>query len=125
MADRVVLGLPAGSEMAISGGVTPKNERNEQMTLQEARDLAIILLAVESAIVTLLLGVVAIMLWRLIRMIHQEIKPVLTSLRETASTVQGTTSFVSDVFVSPLIKTSSVLAGVGGALRHLIARKRT
>lgn len=93
------------------------------MTLQEARDLAIILLAVESIIITLLLGVLVVVLWRLINMIHQEIKPVLAYLRETASTIQGTTSFVSDAFVSPLIKTSSVLAGVGSALRYLIAKK--
>jgi hypothetical protein len=95
------------------------------MNLQEARDLAIVFLAIGAFVVTLLLAIVAGLLWRLIGLIRHEIKPVLVSLQDTASTVKGTTSFVSDSFVSPLIRLSSVFAGLGGTLRSLISQSRS
>jgi hypothetical protein len=91
------------------------------MDLQSARDLAIVLLALEALVVTLLLGFVAVLLWRLIRVLEREIRPVLSSLKQTANTVRGTTEFVSDSFVSPLIRVSSLFSGAGGALRALIS----
>ncbi len=89
------------------------------MNLQEARDLAIVFLAIEAFVVTLLLAVMGVLLARLINMLRHEIEPVLASLQETAHTVRGTTTFVSDSFVSPLIRLSSLFSGVGGTLRAL------
>jgi amino acid permease len=82
------------------------------MDLQSARDLAIVCLAVAAFLVTLL-----VLLWRLIRVLQREIRPVLTNLQQTANTVRGTTEFVSDSFVSPLIRLSSFFSGVGGTFK--------
>ena len=60
-----------------------------------------------------------VLLWRLLRVIQREITPVLTSLQQTANTVRGTTEFVSDSFVSPLIRFSSLLFGRGRDLESL------
>ena len=94
------------------------------MTVESARDVAIILVAVESLVVTLLLGVVVVLLWRLVNLIEREITPVLSSLQQTVHTVQGTTEFVSDSLVSPLIRISSIISGVGGAAKSLFSHSR-
>jgi hypothetical protein len=95
-----------------------------EMDLAQARDLAIVFLAIEALIVTLLLGVVAALLWRLVSMIQREIKPVLASMQQTANTVRGTTEFVSDNLVSPMIKVSSFASGVMGAIKAMMVQLR-
>jgi hypothetical protein len=90
------------------------------MDLPAARDLAIVFLAIAAFVVTVLLAVLVVLIWRLINLIRHEIEPVLFSLRDTANTVRGTTTFVSDSFVSPLIRMSSFFAGAGGAFRAFI-----
>jgi hypothetical protein len=87
------------------------------MDLQSARDLAIVFLAFVAIVMTLLMAAVVVLLWRLIRVIQREIRPVLTNLQQTANTVRGTTEFVSDSFVSPLIRFSSFFSGVGGTFK--------
>ena len=91
------------------------------MDLQSARDLAIVFVAVAAFVVTLLLAAVVVLLWRLLRVIQREITPVLVSLQQTVNTVRGTTEFVSDSFVSPLIRFSSIFSGVGGTMKALAA----
>ena len=94
------------------------------MTVEWARDVAIIFLAVEALVVTLLLGIVVVLLWRLVNLIQREITPVLSSLQQTVHTVRGTTEFVSNSFVSPLIRLSSFMSGVGGTARALFSHSR-
>ncbi|MBI2845835.1 MAG: hypothetical protein HYX86_04740 [Chloroflexi bacterium] len=89
------------------------------MSLATIRDLAIILLAVES----LLVGVVLILLvWQmasLSRMLRQEIKPILESVRETMGSVRGTTTLISETVVAPLARTAGVITALGVLLRLL------
>jgi len=98
--------------------------RGVDMDLAQARDLAIVFLAVVAVVVTVLLGVVVALLWRLFALIQREVKPVLSSLQQTANTVRGTTEFVSDSFVSPMIKLSSFAAGTMGALKAFLLQLR-
>jgi hypothetical protein len=67
------------------------------------RDIAIIVLAIESLIIGGLLVVLLLQIRGLTRMLQEEVQPILESTRETASTVRGTTVFVSNTFVKPLI----------------------
>ncbi len=83
------------------------------------RDIAIIMLALESVIVTLLLMGTLFFLWWIILILKDEIIPILESTGETVNRVRGTTAFVSDTVVSPLIKASSYVAGVRRALKVL------
>jgi hypothetical protein len=92
--------------------------------LNGLKNLAIVLLALESIVVTALLAVVVLLLARLVGMLQDEIAPVLKSVQQTASTVRGTTAFVSDTFVSPLIQMASVLSGLSGTIRAVFGSKR-
>ncbi len=86
------------------------------------RDIAIIILALE----TLVIGAILIVLiWdvrNLAKMLQNDIKPILQSADETARTVRGTATFVSDNFVTPLVRVSSFTSGVLEALRIIAGR---
>ena len=81
------------------------------------RDIAIIFVALEILIMNGLLVVLIWQLWRLIKMIGAEIRPVIKDGQETVGTVKGSAEFVSDSFISPLIAASSRLAGLRRSAR--------
>jgi len=81
-----------------------------------ARDVAIIVLAVESIIIGALLVFLIFQIEGLVRLLRHEIRPILDSVNETASTVRGTTAFVSDTVVSPVMR----MAGLVSALRRIM-----
>jgi hypothetical protein len=88
--------------------------------LTDIRDIAIILLAVESIVIGLLLIILILQIRSLAEFVQKELKPILDSAKETVSTVQGTTTFVSDSFVTPLIRASSFASGVSRVLKTLL-----
>jgi hypothetical protein len=87
------------------------------------RDLAIILLAVESLVIGVVLIILVWEIRNLAKLLREEIKPILDSADETARTVRGTTVFVSDTLVNPMVRASSFAAGVVQALRILARRQ--
>jgi hypothetical protein len=87
------------------------------------RDLAIIILAVESIVVGVVLIVLVFEVLSLIRQLRNDIKPILASADETMRTLRGTSNFVSDNLVTPVVRVSSFAAGVTQALRILTRRK--
>ena len=90
--------------------------------LASVRDLAIILLALESLVIGVVLVILILEIRNLAKLLREEIKPILDSADETARTVRGTTSFVSETFVKPMIRVSSFASGVMQALRILTRR---
>ncbi len=92
--------------------------------LASVRDIAIIALALETLIIGVFLAVLVWEVFRLIRMLRTEIKPILQSADETARTVRGTATFVSDNFVTPMVRVSSFASGVMEALRIIAGRRR-
>lgn len=88
------------------------------------RDVAIIVLALESIIIGLLLIVLIWQVRGLANLLQTEIKPILDSVNETARTVKGTTAFLSDNVASPLIRAASVAAGVNRAVRTFRERSQ-
>ncbi len=86
------------------------------------RDLAIILLALESLVIGVVLVILILEIRNLAKLLREEIKPILDSADETVRTVRGTTSFVSETFVNPMIRVSGFASGVMEALRILTRR---
>jgi membrane protein implicated in regulation of membrane protease activity len=76
------------------------------------RDIFIIFMALESIFMGLILVVLIIQLARLINLLQNEIKPILNSTNETVNTLRGTTAFLSDNLVEPVIKMNEYLAGI-------------
>lgn len=82
------------------------------MQIAAVRDVAIVVLALESIIIGVLL---AVLLWQvrgLTKLLQDEVKPILDDARETAGTVKGTTRLVSETIVAPAVQVGSLVAGV-------------
>jgi hypothetical protein len=83
------------------------------------RDIAVIILAFETLVVIFFLGVMTVLLIYVILTLEREIKPVLNATSETIYTVRGTTTFVSDTVVSPIMSVASVVGAVKGAAQAI------
>ena len=81
------------------------------------RDIFIIFMAIESLLLGLVLVILIAQLARLINLLQNEIKPILDSTNQTVSTLRGTTAFLSDNIVEPVMKMNEYFAGVQQALR--------
>ena len=76
------------------------------------RDIAIVFVAVETFVIGLVAIVLIFQIQMLIQVLRDEIQPLLQSVNDTASTVRGTTDFMSHNVVSPIIKLAGFTAGV-------------
>lgn len=70
------------------------------------RDIAIIVIAFQSIIIGVLLGVLIWQIWRLVKLVQTEIKPIIDDAQETVGTVRGTTTFLSHNLVEPVVQSN-------------------
>jgi hypothetical protein len=106
----LALAVVAGLVLAVFAMV-----RNPAKT-ETIRDIVIIFMAVEALIIGLVLSLLIVQIARLTDLLHNEIKPILDSTNETLSTLRGTTRFLSDNLVKPVVKVNSSMAAVRRAL---------
>jgi RsiW-degrading membrane proteinase PrsW (M82 family) len=92
--------------------------RNPTQT-QTIRDVVIVFMAGEALIIGLALVLLIVQLARLTALLQNEIRPILSSTQETLNTVRGTTAFLGNNLVDPVIKANSSLAAVRRALNLL------
>lgn len=74
------------------------------------RDIAIIIIAVQSIVIGVLIGVLIWQIWRLVKILQTEIKPIIDDTQATVNTVRGTATFVGDTVVEPVIRTNRSVA---------------
>jgi hypothetical protein len=88
------------------------------------RDVFIIVLAMEGMLMGIALIVLILQLAALVNVLQNEIKPIVDNANETVTTVRGTTQFVSQNVVEPVIKFGALTAGVGAVLREVLGIRR-
>lgn len=93
-------------------------------TTAQIRDIFLIFLAFESLIIGAALVVLVIQLASLINLLQNEVRPILEATSETVNTLRGTTEFLSENMVEPVIKLNSYLAGFQRTLELLGLKKR-
>jgi hypothetical protein len=71
------------------------------------RDIAIILIAVQTLVIGVLLAVLIWQIWRLVKIVQTEVRPIIEDTQATVSTVRGTAEFVSHNVVEPVIQTNT------------------
>jgi len=76
------------------------------------RDIFIIFMAFESLVIGAALVILVIQVASLINLLQNEVKPILDATNETVNTLRGTTTFLSENLVEPVIKLNSYLAGL-------------
>jgi len=89
------------------------------------RDVFIIFLAIQSLLVGLVMIILIIQLAQLINLLQNEVKPILDSTNETVSNLRGTTEFLSDNLVEPVMKANEYSASLRQLLLFLGLVRRT
>ena len=90
------------------------------MSLEELRDLIIVIWGILGIIVLAALLVVALVLGVAAKgligtvqsLIRDDVQPTLRSARQTVDSIRGTTSFVADTAVAPVIRVYGAVSGV-------------
>ncbi len=80
------------------------------------RDIFIIFMALEFLLIGIVMVILIIQLARLTLLLQNEIKPILDSTNETANTLRGTTVFLSEHLVEPVLKLNQYMAGLNKIL---------
>jgi predicted tellurium resistance membrane protein TerC len=88
------------------------------------RDVFIIFMALEFMVIGVALVVLIFQLAVLTNMLQHEIKPILDSANETINTVRGTTTFLSENLVEPVVKLNSYMAAIAQVVDSLGALGR-
>jgi hypothetical protein len=84
------------------------------------RDIALVFVAVETFLIGLAMILLIFQIQVLIQVLRDEIQPLLRSVNDTASTVRGTTEFVSHNVVSPVIRIAGFASGVRRVFRDVV-----
>ena len=87
------------------------------------RDIFIIFMALEFLLVGGVMVILIIQLARLTLLLQNEIKPILDSTNETANTLRGTTAFLSEHLVEPVLKLNQYMAGLNRILSFFKSEK--
>ena len=87
------------------------------------RDIFIIFMALEFLLIGGVMIILIIQLARLTLLLQNEIKPILESTNETANTLRGTTAFLSEHLVEPVLKLNQYLAGLNKILSFFKSAK--
>jgi hypothetical protein len=88
------------------------------------RDVFIIFMALEFMVIGVALVILIFQLAVLTNMLQHEIKPILDSTSETINTVRGTTTFISENLVEPIVKLNSYMAAIAQVVDSLGALGR-
>jgi hypothetical protein len=103
------------------------------VSLEELRDLIIVIwgiLGIVFLAVALVLGIVVVISARGLiatvqSLLRDDVQPALRSARQTVDSIRGTTSFVADTAVAPVIRVYGIVSGVRRFLSVLMGfRKR-
>jgi amino acid permease len=87
------------------------------------RDIFIIFMALESLVIGAALVILIVQIASLINLLNNEIKPILDATNETIATLRGTTQFLSENLVEPVMKLNSYLAGLQKMLEMIGMKK--
>ena len=104
-------------------------------SLENLRDLVIVVYGVMGILLVISLIVVAVGMWLAVRvltrtlneLLREQVRPTLDEVQATARNVRGTSEFIADSTVSPLIRAVAVVRGVRrglGRVTNVVRRRR-
>ena len=84
--------------------------RNPQLT-QLIRDLMIITLAIEALFIGIVVILATIQITKFIRLLQDDVKPILDQANETITTVRSIANIVNETLTGPIMKIGGTLSG--------------
>ena len=95
----------------------------EPATLATARDLALILLVVEAALLALPLFVICFFILRYLPRIKAPVRPTLRNVRDQTMQVERATKMIAGMAAQPLVWSLAAIAGLRRALSYVAKRR--
>jgi hypothetical protein len=80
--------------------------------LETIRDIAIIIIAILDIILLSLLALIAFFAFRIFMKVKHYVPDLLDTSKETLTTVKGTTDFVADRAITPIIRVTAIVTAV-------------
>jgi hypothetical protein len=87
------------------------------------RDIFVVFLALETLLVGIAVIILMVQVATLVNLLQNEVRPMLESTNETINTLRGTTEFLSENLVEPVIQLNEYLASLQRML-ELMGLKR-
>lgn len=97
---------------------------DDQSALERFRDIAVIFIVMLLLVVTILLAGITAGLFYLILQIKDRVIPAIEELTATLKRVKGTTDFVTEEAVKPIISVASSIAGVRAMAKTFVERPK-
>ncbi len=89
------------------------------------RDVFIIFMALETLLIGIALVILMVQLARLINLLQNEIRPIMETTQDTIGHLRGTTMFLSNNLVEPVVKMNEYLAGLSQLLQIIGLGKKS
>jgi hypothetical protein len=112
----VAIGLVVLAVILVASGFAVTAMLKSPQQTETIRDIVIVFMAAEALVIGLALVLLIVQIARLTALLQNEIRPILMSTQETLDMVRGTTAFLGNNLVDPVIKANSSLAAVRRAL---------
>lgn len=110
--------LVAGIVAAVIGLLQPNTPT------EKIRDIFIIFMALESLLIGVALIILIVQFASLINLLQNEVRPILDATNETVNHLRGTTEFLGENVVEPVIKLNGYLAGMQRMIELLGIKKK-
>ena len=114
----VLILLVAGIVAAVIGLLQPDTPT------EKIRDIFIIFMALESLLIGVALIILIVQFASLINLLQNEVRPILDATNETVNHLRGTTEFLGENLVEPVIKLNGYLAGMQRMIELLGIKKK-
>lgn len=108
----IILAIVAVVALAVLAGFAVFALVQNPAQAETVRDIVIIFMGAESILLGLALVILIVQLARLTALLQDEVRPMLRSTNDTLDTLRGTTRFLSDNLVSPVIRANGAAAAV-------------
>ncbi|MDX9992572.1 MAG: hypothetical protein RBS68_11065 [Anaerolineales bacterium] len=76
------------------------------------RDIFIIFMALESLVIGVAMVVLIVQIASLVNLLQNEVRPMLEATQQTINTLRGTSEFLGENLVKPVIKVNAYVAGL-------------
>ena len=93
-------------------------------TVARIRDVFLIFIALLSLLIGVALVVLIVQVTGLINLLQNEVRPILQATTETVNNLRGTTEFLGENVVQPVIKLNGYLAGLQRVIELMGIKRR-
>ncbi|MBM4411388.1 MAG: hypothetical protein FJ037_08745 [Chloroflexi bacterium] len=94
------------------------------MSLADLRDVVVIVYGVMGIILMLALTIAAFSLWFAVRALSRVLQDTLQEVQQTVQQVRGTTEFLSDTAVHPVVRVVAISRGVKRGIASVTGFRR-